>query len=63
MKKTFAAVASALTPLAAQWLTVLGLVLVTWGVCLFLLPLGIITGGLCAVLLDWHMDQERGGDE
>lgn len=63
MKKMLGAAGQALRPLASMWLTVIGLALVTWGVCLFLLPLGLICGGLCAVLLDWYTDQLQGGDE
>lgn len=63
MKKTWEEISRQLQQLASMWLTVLGLVLVTVGVCLFVLPLGLMCGGLCAVLLDWYTDQLRGGDE
>lgn len=49
--------------LSSMWLSVAGLAAITWGVCLFLLPLGIITGGLSALLLDRAIDMTltRGG--
>lgn len=50
--------------LAEMWLSIAGLVAVTWGVCLFLLPLGVIVGGFCALLLDRAVDMTiaRGGN-
>jgi hypothetical protein len=52
-----------LEALASMWLSVVGLAAVTWGVCLFLLPLGVIVGGFCALLLDRAIDMTltRGG--
>lgn len=49
--------------LLSMWLSIAGLAAITWGVCLFLLPLGIITGGLSALLLDRAVDMTltRGG--
>jgi hypothetical protein len=45
---------------ASVWLVVAGFVLITWGACLFMLPVGLIIGGICAVVLDWHVSVERG---
>ena len=42
--------------LAGMWLSVLGLGALVWGVCLFSLPLGVILGGFCAILLDRGVD-------
>lgn len=42
--------------LLSLWLSVAGLVAITWGVVLFLLPLGCIVGGFCALLLDRAID-------
>lgn len=42
--------------LLSMWMSVAGLAAITWGVCIFLLPMGIITGGLCALLLDRAID-------
>jgi hypothetical protein len=43
---------SYLGALAEMWLSIAGLSAVTWGVCLFSLPFGVIIGGFCALLLD-----------
>lgn len=49
--------------LASMWMSIAGLAAVTWGVCLFLLPLGVIVGGFSALLLDRAIDMTltRGG--
>lgn len=52
-----------LKALGSMWLSVFGLGAVTWGVCLFLFPLGVIIGGFCALLLDRAIDMSmtKGG--
>jgi hypothetical protein len=49
--------------LASMWLSVAGLAAITWGVGLFLLPIGYIVGGFSLLLLDRGIDMTltRGG--
>lgn len=49
--------------LLSMWLSVVGLAAVTWGVTLFLAPLGCIVGGFSLLLLDRAIDMTltRGG--
>jgi hypothetical protein len=41
---------------ASMWLSAVGLAAITWGVALFLLPLGYIVGGFSLLLLDRAID-------
>lgn len=52
-----------LSILGQMWLSIAGLVAITWGVCLFLFPLGVIVGGFCAILVDRAIDMStpKGG--
>lgn len=42
--------------LSSMWLSIAGLAAITWGVALFLLPMGYIVGGFSLVLLDRAID-------
>jgi hypothetical protein len=57
----YKAVTLELKKLLSNWLAIAGFAAITYGVCLFLLPLGLITGGLCALLFEWYTDDDRGG--
>lgn len=49
--------------LSSMWLSIAGLAAITWGVALFLPPMGYIVGGFSLLLLDRAIDMSmtRGG--